>query len=138
MYELSSGLMPVEWIGQRVTTDLLQPLLFFSQAVVLSSQPFQVQAGQPGSILQALLNPLLHADGDVKSHKVNQRGPAFRTLSPPCGGTTADEYARTHSVTVVRSSLSLRFCSSRYASFSRRCKRAVSRPTSNSCVFSWS
>ena len=45
---------------------------------------------------------------------------------------------RAYSVMVVSRSLSLRFWSSRCASFSRSCERVVSRQTSNSCTFSWS
>lgn len=43
-----------------------------------------------------------------------------------------------YSVMVVSRSLSLRFWSSRCASFSCSCERVVSRQTSNSCTLSWS
>lgn len=67
--------------------------------------------------------------------KINQHDTVFIILVQMQHGC---ENILAYSVTVVRSSLSLRFCSSRWMSFSRSCNRVVSRQTSNSRVFSWS
>lgn len=52
-----------------ITTDLFESLLFLSQSVVLSSELLNIQRRQPGSILKALLHPLLHTDEDKNKNR---------------------------------------------------------------------
>lgn len=50
--------------NRQIATDLFESLLLLSQSVVLSSELLHIQGRQSGSILKALLYPLLHTDKD--------------------------------------------------------------------------
>lgn len=145
MYYLNSGLTPLSWIHKHVT--------------LMSNSKLKTFLSLCCSSLRLLFSPLSFSRSRQGSLAPSSR-PCWtrccmlmitRKRTPPknqptwysfyntgADGTWLGEYACTYSVTVVRSSLSLRFCSSRWTSFSRSCNRVVSRQTSNSRVFSWS
>lgn len=127
-------------VPRWTTTDLLKSLLLLPQSVVFSSELLNVQGGQSGSILKALLYPLLHADEDTNKteHTLCRVATVWIDMAHWEDGALLSDCVCAYSVMVVSRSLSLRFCSSRCVSFSRSCERVVSRQTSNSRTFSWS
>lgn len=52
-------------------TDLFESLQLLPQSDVLSSELLDIQARQSGSVLEALLDPLLHADYDKNRTRIN-------------------------------------------------------------------
>lgn len=124
----------------QTTKDLFESLLLLSQSVVLSSEPLDIQRRQSGSILEALLYPLLHTDED-KNEKHRTHIMLLTELllfEWTCPLRRWYDCVCAYSVMVVSRSLSLRFCSSSCVSFSRSCERVVSTQTSISRTFSWS
>lgn len=61
--------------------DLLESLQLLPQSAVLSSQLLQVEAGQSGSVLQALLHPLLHAERVTKTQSGSWGGALIGMLA---------------------------------------------------------